>query len=261
MADILSLLNLEHRQMRAALTRLEQYCDGGVSFDRDGFAKCFDFVAGFLAHCHHVKEDLLYRKLLERKPDSIDPLPDLPTAHQDLNARLDDLRETMAIHGDHSEPLHVALTTATLALVNYLRQHFDAEERTFFPLAIAHLTRDDWDTIDYAVFDDSTPVVDPALEKNFRSLLDACNVEGAQPLSVLATEAIDGPGDTMAEFNLTMTQGNHTARLNKINGSAYCLLDGGTTLVTFPACDEKLAAWSAWYFLLGKFTNTQAYHT
>ena len=65
------------------------------------------------------------------------------------------------------------LVDALQAFVDATRRHVLIEEREIFPAMETILTQEDWDEIDFAMFDQTDPVFDIDRERQFRELRDA----------------------------------------------------------------------------------------
>src|SRR5262249_34464363 len=132
----------------------------------------FAYVSGYPDQCHHPKEDLVYRKLLNRHPDMASSLKDLVAEHAKL---VDATRElSRAIDESRRNP---AAANETLAnqlegVLRFYRPHMAMGEQYFFPAALKNLSRDDWAAIDFALFEQPDPLFDRAAEARFAGLRD-----------------------------------------------------------------------------------------
>lgn len=173
MADTLVLLRLEHRNFIRVLDVLEYLVDRRV---HDGYVddqlleQVFAYFLGYPHCCHHPKEDLVYRRLRERDPSLADRVGDLLAQHD----RLAELTQATAnrVRRSRQQP-DPDLVDALQEFVDVTRRHIEIEEREIFPAMESILTQEDWDEIDFAMFDQTDPVFDLDRERRFRELRNA----------------------------------------------------------------------------------------
>ena len=183
------LLRLEHRQFSRVLDVLEYLIDRRV---RDGYVddelldQVFAYFLGYPHCCHHPKEDLVYARLRERDPSLAERVGDLLGEHE----RLAGLTRSVANRVRKSrEQLDPGLVDSLREFVVVTRRHMEIEEREIFPPMEKVLTQEDWDEIDFAMFDQGDPVFDIDRERRFRELRNAILDRADRTLPPRAGEA------------------------------------------------------------------------
>lgn len=161
MPRILDQLHEEHRNTLRILGALErQLADFGQAEqpDYDILQAIADYFTGFPEQCHHPKEDLIYRKLLDRRPQYLENLFDLDTEHEQLSAqalRFKDVVDRILLEAELPREV---VTKAAWEFIANQRQHMRLEEERFFPMAMKSLTKDDWAKLDSHVTNEDDPV-------------------------------------------------------------------------------------------------------
>ncbi len=173
MSDIVLMLRLEHRNMERVLacfeTRVDTLAAGGP-LDRLFLGSIVEYFLTFPDRAHHPKENLLHALLARRHPPSAAAVGDLRKEHAGqardahrLALRLDDAYFGQAEARQRFVEAARAFTRAQL-------RHIEMEESLFFPASLRHLGADEWDNIDFAVFDDPDPLFRVDAEAQFRAL-------------------------------------------------------------------------------------------
>ncbi|HYA65132.1 MAG TPA: hemerythrin domain-containing protein, partial [Burkholderiaceae bacterium] len=88
MPDTLFLLRLEHGNLSKLLGLIEDQvaaADAGKPMDEELLSLAYKYFSDYPDRCHHPKEDLVYRRLSERDPDSRKGLRDLIAEHRRLH--------------------------------------------------------------------------------------------------------------------------------------------------------------------------------
>jgi hemerythrin-like domain-containing protein len=173
MPDTLLLLRLEHGNFSKLLALIEDQvaaADAGTVMDAELLSLACDYFADYPDRCHHPKEDLVYKLLSKRVPQSCAGLNDLLAEH----CRLHELTQAFAeavrrvrVGPQASDP---TLRQVMRDFTEHYRQHMRNEEERFFRLAEERLSKDDWDTLDFAMFDRVDPLFNHAAEERFAAL-------------------------------------------------------------------------------------------
>jgi hemerythrin-like domain-containing protein len=254
MADVVTLLQIDHRKMVKVLDVIQQQAINMGRHARVNYRlleSTFVYLSGYPDQCHHPKEDLVYRKLLGRCPDMADTLKDLVKEHETL-AYL--TRSVMrAIADSHRDPpvVNDRLSDQLHEFLDLYRHHMLMEEQHFFPAAVHRLSDNDFAEIDFTLFDQPDPVFDRESEERFAELreeitrlgvIEATSSDDHQEAALLATFR------DIAAFNEAMGRSGEPVRLIRSSGEGYELQHRGNVLVHIPACSESRAAWCAYFY-------------
>lgn len=173
MSDTIVFLELEHGNIGRLLALLDLHADRveeGASPDLDLLRLAFEYFREFPDACHHPKEDVVFRRLQSRDPAAAARVGDLLGDHEQLSR----LTLSMVDLVDHLEQDSVLarrrLPQALREFTRVYRHHLEQEDAHFFPVVRAKLGREDWDLIDFAIFDARDPLFDAAAESRFAAL-------------------------------------------------------------------------------------------
>lgn len=257
MSDTLFLLRLEHGNLSKLLGLIEEQlaaADAGEPMDEDLLSLASEYFSDYPDRCHHPKEDLVYRLLGKRDPGACSGLRDLIADHR----RLHELSEafTGAVHRmrEQSQAAQPEAREVIREFTQHYRQHMRNEEEQFFRLAERRLSRNDWASLDFALFDRDDPLFDHAEEERFSGLrqrIEETAEEGKARRSILA--AANGLRELsgIESFNESMKSAAQPLRLARFAEGGYALERDGELLFYLPACSEERAAWCAYCYLRG----------
>lgn len=178
MSEVVLLLRIEHQNMSMLLDVLERQLtslERGDSAAVKMASSVMDYFRVYPDRCHHPKEDLIFRTLASRDPSAAQAVGDLLAEHRTLTALGDALAEALADRlsapsESPSRPDRIAdLGWAFLASS---RRHMEEEDRHFLPAALRVLSDDDWEEIEFCIFDTPDPLFSEPVERRFRALLD-----------------------------------------------------------------------------------------
>ncbi|MCC6715666.1 MAG: hemerythrin domain-containing protein [Gammaproteobacteria bacterium] len=262
--SLLTMLQTEHRNLARLLDVAEGELlkmEGGIECDRELLRAVAEYWREYPGQCHHPKEDLALEKLQQRGVLG----PELPAAVAREHVELSLLNESLTRALDGGGGKQSAELEAVLRqFIDRNRDHMRNEERSFFPAMHQHLAEEDWEDLEFDLFDREDPVFHQADESKYRVLLDAILAmeerraagQGQQPAGEeLQPGVTDWIADitTVAQFNELAAAGRlpGDVHLRAKPGKGYVLERGGTPITTIPTADEQRAAWCACYFLLG----------
>jgi hemerythrin-like domain-containing protein len=258
MPDTLFLLRLEHRNMGKLLGLLEgQLASAGAGhpMDADLLHLAWEYFADYPDLCHHPKEDLVYELLIRRDPDSCADLRNLASDH----ARLHDLTTAFgeAVRRLREDPraAEPAAREAIRQFTQRYRQHLRDEDERFFPLAAKRLSHEDWQGLDFAVFERVDPLYDTAAEQRFLALrqrIEALAEEGEARGARVGTDTELQALAGLESFNALMKSAGAPYRLARQAAGGYCLSHRRERLLQIPECPETRAAWCAYCYLRGR---------
>ena len=257
MPDTILLLQLEHERVFKLLDLVARQLANLVRHqpvDHRLLENAFDYLAGYPDQCHHPKEDLLYRKLGSRHPGMAKSLGALVEEHEELARLTDGLRRNLGGLRRGEAGMKDLFAERLREFIDLYRHHMSMEERHFFPAALQSLSRNDWEEIDFAVFDQPDPLIDRSTEERFAQLRDEITQLGEAEKTSAALRkdaAWLGRLEGIADFNEAMQQSGESVRLHRSSDGSYDLERRGSVLVHIPECSEPRAVWCAYFFLKG----------
>jgi len=257
MADALFLLRLEHGNQSQLLGLIEAEAaaaEAGRPMDRELLSLASQYFCDYPDRCHHPKEDLVYRLLGRRDPQARTGLRDLLADHRRLHELA--IEFAAAVRREDGEPQtpEPARRKVIREFTAQYRQHMREEEERFFPLAEERLSRGDWATLDFAIFDQDDPLFDHAAEERFAALRERIEalgerVRGRRKVLEVA-DALRGLSG-IETFNELMRSARQPFRLARFAASGYGLERDRELLLHIPECSAERAAWCAYCYLRG----------
>lgn len=258
MPDItLSLLRLEHGNQSRILGLIEDQvaaADAGTPMDEELLSLACEYFSDYPERCHHPKEDLVYKLLRKRDPDSCASLRDLIAEHRRLHELTEAFAEAVRRVREEPQAVEPSPREVIRKFTEACRQHMRDEEERFFPLAEERLSEDDWDTLDFAMFERDDPLFDHVAEERFSALrkrIETLAEEGKARRSVFDTadglRALSG----IESFNESMKSAGQPFRLTRFAKGGYGLERDRRLLLYVPECSAERAAWCAYCYLCG----------
>lgn len=257
MSDTLFVLRLEHGNQSKLLGLIEDQmaaADAGSPVDEELLTLASQYFTDYPDRCHHPKEDLVYKLLSRRDPGSRAGLRDLIADHRRLHELA--VAFAQAVRRLHEEPQagEPAPREVIREFTAHYRQHMRDEEERFFPMAEQRLSRDDWDTLDFTIFDQDDPLFDHAAEKRFSALrvrIEALAEQAKAQRTLM--EAANGLRALSggASFNESMKSAGQPFRLARFVEGGYGLEHDGELMLYVPECSPERAAWCAYCYLRG----------
>lgn len=258
MPNTLFLLRLEHGNLSKLLGLIEDQvaaADAGRPMDEELLHLSSEYFSDYPDRCHHPKEDLVYKLLCRRAPDSCADLRDLIADHR----RLHELTEAFAeaVHRVRAEPQAAEPTPREVIreFTMHYRQHMRDEEERFFRLAEERLSEDDWYTIDFAIFEEDDPLFGLAAEGRFSALserIETLAEQGKARHSVIeAANGLRGLSG-IESFNESMKSAGESFCLVRFAKGGYGLERDRVLLLYIPECSAERAAWCAYCYLRGR---------
>lgn len=176
MRSVIQALREDHRNIRRLLSILDHHiallANGGDPV-YDLLAAIADYFCDYPDHCHHPKEDVLFRRLQAVHPEKAAEIGDLTREHRDAHARVRRFRDCIqAVFRDNVLPREKVIGAAR-SFVNAELEHMTMEEEVFFPAAIRFLKEEDWRAVESDLKRIQDPIFGPAVEEDFRALRDS----------------------------------------------------------------------------------------
>jgi len=176
MPDTIVMLQLEHKTLSSLLALADsqlQKIESGKSKDFALLHKILEYFCDYPDACHHPKEDAVFRRLLQRNPEVAADIGNLISSHDDLSTLTRQVGAMVQQAHEMSDTPTDDVVESMREFISAYREHIRSEEVGFFPAASTILTREDWDLIDYSVFERDDPIFDVATEGRFRDLREA----------------------------------------------------------------------------------------
>jgi hemerythrin-like domain-containing protein len=122
---------------------------------------------------HHPTEDLLFDKLVRRKPDTEKDIARLRRDHKKLGANTADILRLL----DDAAELHTPASAEAVRVelgkyIGRLRRHMGFEEAELFPVAVQCLANRDWQAIESRLDAVQDPLFGPAVARDYRVLYE-----------------------------------------------------------------------------------------
>jgi hemerythrin-like domain-containing protein len=257
MSNMMILLQTDHGYMAKVLDVIQLQATNlvrGAPVNHRLLESVFAYLSGYPDQCHHPKEELVYRKLLGRCPDMAESLDGLVGEHEKLARLTENLSQAISESRQGRPGVGERLASQLDEFLECYRQHMSTEEQQFFPAALQLLSHDDFEEIDFTLFDQADPLFNSDTEARFAELRD-------EILRMGAAERIDA--DTRDEsawvaalrdigaFNEAMRQLDGATCLTPASDGGFDLEHQGKILVHIPECNESRAAWCAYFFWKG----------
>lgn len=172
--DILRALIEEHiYQMRVVrmLERQVALLNQRQQPDYEVMRGVMRYMTGYPDRFHHPKEDLVFRKVVQRDPSSRPQVKQLLKEHEQVIAHGAELM--MLIERCRADPGLAdtdALRKSAHSYIGHLRRHMDVEELHFFPHAQQVLRARDWADVDARMQPILDPVFGDSVAPEFRRL-------------------------------------------------------------------------------------------
>ncbi len=173
MVQTIDRLRQEHRDLAKLLDILESELaafDAADTPDYQVMEAIADYFLGYPAACHHPKEDLVYRALVERRPDVATIVGNIEAEHLGIGELVK--RFVLAVRNvmRDAEISRDAFDHVVRHFIEEQRKHIDLEEGQLFPLAVEALTDADWADIDGRIADRNDPLFGSMPEDRFAAL-------------------------------------------------------------------------------------------
>lgn len=257
MRDTLFLLRLEHGNLSKLLGLIEDQialADAGKRMDTELLQLAAEYFCDYPDRCHHPKEDLVYEMLSARHPDSCASLRDLTADHRRLHELAQAFADAVRRLREEPQSPGASPRQVILEFTQHYRQHMQLEEERFFSLAEERLSRDDWDSLDFTMFEQDDPLFDHVAESRFSALrgrIEALAERGKARRSIL--EAADRMRELSGidSFNESMRSAGQPFRLARFAEGGYGFESDRELLLYIPECSEERAAWCAYCYLRG----------
>jgi hemerythrin-like domain-containing protein len=149
---ILQKLNADHKNIAKVLyclrSQIKGYEDPDMEPTISQIMDILDYISTVPERWHHPVEDVVFRRLLEKKPPHPEQINAVLREHEDLERLTQELKTAFErVAMDIAVPVAHLYRTATIYLSRQML-HLDAEESVLFPMAEEYLEEDDWSYIE-----------------------------------------------------------------------------------------------------------------
>lgn len=252
MSEAILLLRIEHHQTADLLDIFEEQLQFDDEIDLVLIRSIVEYFREYPDQCHHPVEDLVFRYIEKRQPDASVTVAQILHDHKGISELTDKLESILdsVIAGSTTDSKE--LRTVAKEFVDTYRSHMEAEERDFFPLALAVLQDNDWAEIGYVLFDSSDPLYNKGAENRFRSLrqeIDRRAVVSFRRGALLREAKTLGQLTSVEAFNNSMNKIHSEYRLVEHPEGTFGLEHQGRTIIDIPKCGPGRAAWCAYYYV------------
>ena len=182
MPQVIEELQREHRdlaKLMAVIERQAEVLHDGRAPDYDVLRSVLRYISNYPDLVHHPKEDLVYRRLVERDQVAIVEVHNVLQEH----GALEDMAASLAAQVDDAdggpEGARAELEKLARGYVEAYRRHMAMEEGELFPRALGALSEADWAAIAAAVSGSADPLFDGAATNQYRNLHNAILRHGA----------------------------------------------------------------------------------
>jgi len=173
MKDVIKEIHGEHATMARLLNILDQQVEVFEAGGQPDYAIVEDIVLYFLTYpdqCHHPKEDLLARKLLEKVPDKAARLRGLAELHEELSQLTRKVAGIVRGVLNDQELPRDEVVRATKEFIDSQRHHMEMEEEHFLPLAEQALSQSDLAELSSDLFEGEDPLFGSKAEEHYAML-------------------------------------------------------------------------------------------
>jgi hemerythrin-like domain-containing protein len=256
MSDALLLLDLEHRSFGDLLNVIDDQrrnLEDGGPVDTNLLQSVAETLRGYPDECHHPVEDLVLRRLCMRASEAVPDPAWLFNEHRELRRLARQFSTTLAAMVSNDDAQTPELGELMEEFVNYYRNHMMMEREHFFSAAAKALTRQDWEEIEFDLFDREDPLVDRSAHQRFQSLREeiqkSASKLGKRAFRLRQAKRVQQLV-SVSDFNKSML--DRGCFLVRHPQGGYGLERDGDAMTDIPECSETQAVWCAYYFLQGQ---------
>jgi len=174
--DAIVTLQDEHRYMNLLLETLEdQLQSSDLSAPADYFLMqdIVRYLHEYPDAVHHPTEDLLFDKLVRRKPDTEKDVARLRHDHDKLSENTAEIMQLLDDAAEqHTPETAEAVRVVLNKYIGRLRRHMRFEEAELFPVAVQCLANKDWLAIETRLSAVQDPLFGPAVARDYRVLYE-----------------------------------------------------------------------------------------
>jgi branched-chain amino acid transport system ATP-binding protein len=158
------IIEQEHRSLAAVLHGMlfvvREIRYGGSAANFDLLFAMVDYLENFSEKVHHPKEDAyLFERVAARCEGAGPTIERLREQHRAGGEKIDALKRSLARYQEQGDPAFADFAAQVAGFAAFHWDHMRTEEDVILPLALAHLSRDDWALIDRAFLGHADPLL------------------------------------------------------------------------------------------------------
>jgi len=169
-------LSDEHRYMNLLVETLDEHLghrSGLSSGDYFLIQDVVRYMHEYSDKVHHPTEDLMFDKLVKRKPNRKKDVARLRRDHRFLEKNTSDLMKLLGAAAESQAPEDIAaVRDAACKYTQRLRQHMQFEEEELFPSATRCLASKDWRDIEAHLDAADDPLFGKTVQRDYRVLYE-----------------------------------------------------------------------------------------
>jgi hemerythrin-like domain-containing protein len=148
----LRLFRVVHLAFRATGKEIADAFPGLDNADTErvaGVADVWDFYARALSHHHENEDDVIWPRIVERRPDFADVEAEMKREHRDVDTALTSATQAVTALRGSADPAAIkAASDAVAMLVRELDEHLDHEERVALPIVHEAFGREEFEKME-----------------------------------------------------------------------------------------------------------------
>ena len=171
--DVIAALNRDHANIAKLLELLESEILAigvGKTPDYSLLQDMMRYLIEYPDQFHHPQENLIFAQLVRRDPESRAVVDILMDEHINISISGQNFNILLRTSNVDSVSVRERLRIAGLAYIRALREHMLMEEKDVFPLAMAVLTKEDWQIIDEKVNAIEDPLFGNMIAEDYQEL-------------------------------------------------------------------------------------------
>lgn len=255
MSDVLLLLRLEHKTFNDLLNLIDEQrrnLEQGDDVDINLLQSVAEYFTGHPDECHHPVEELVLRQLRMRNPGVKTDLERLSKEHREIEHLTELLATTLTRTLSGRDAQTPEVREVMQQFVDYYRNHMMMEEKYVFRAAAEALSKEDWDAIEFSLFDRDDPLFDYAAHERYQRLREeigrSAAESGRRASQLRWAKRVQRLG-TISGFNDSMQKLGTDCLLVHHPEGGYTLALDGQAVMEIPECSEEQAICSAYYVL------------
>ncbi len=171
--NAIAALDRDHANIAKLLELLESEIlaiEVGKTPDYSMLQDIMRYLTEYPDQFHHPKENLIFARLVIRDPGIRATVDILLEEHISINVAGQNFNILLRTSNVDSVRVRERLRIAGLAYIRAMREHMLVEEKNVFPLAMAVLTKEDWQFIDEKVDAIEDPLFGDMVAGNYQRL-------------------------------------------------------------------------------------------
>ena len=181
MSLIMDSLSQEHANMAKLLVILERQIDvfkNGGTPDYHTIRTILEYNREYSDLYHHPKEDLVFARLRERYPETINTVNNLEEDHRRLASQTRRFNEAITNIIEGAELPRDRVMRMAEDYLESARRHMEMEDKWVFPAARQWLTDEDWEAVEREATSGDDPLFGPQVLDMYGALSEELKLIG-----------------------------------------------------------------------------------